>query len=707
MTDFDLLSTRQTIMRSLRAEYSKQEMRDKQIMQLTANTIKALKTISDNKPNGYSATNSNLMGQLVDSFQDYADRDEKYSSYTKKWEKQSLEVWRDILEELKNCCECECKKAESGGSSGGGGGLTKLLEEAGLAAAVYEVVKNFKSIEKAASEVETSFETAKSDLDKFANKVSDVTSDLGSTIKKFLDKVGSNLGIIPSSTSSVSAATSSSSVTPLHSAIPKNEAAFRLNAIRHAENVVGSGVTASKAFISRHPLAWEIPAALGASALGIAGLGGPDEILGGASLLGRAGMRFLPSAARVSAAGAAALGLGSMFAPAAANAETLNNLPTSMHPLMGKHTITVDKLVVKNVVPDPTKAKSSYVKSNTANSAPLGLATGSDSPFEDDLLRALGISSTSPLMKSIISPILGILNKLKESPLVSGLLSNVGKALGFNFGSSTAGVSSGTNIGANSKSTIQAIAQASKGNSGLGNILTSFAGIESSFNPNAGASSSSARGAFQITKGTAATLIDKYGKSLGITKKNYNPDNPKQQAALTAAWIKDTTALDKKSGVGTSTVDLYSQWFTGNDRMARAFKDSPNADAAAMFPTAAASNPNVFLNPDGSHRTVAQVEQFFQNRINNQPTLASAMAQTNTQVASQNPYTRSAALPTASNSYTQSNTREEGPIKQKPITPASLIGYDLTNPVPDIDSIPMHNFNPGVTMANTPSMMFR
>jgi hypothetical protein len=149
--------------------------------------------------------------------------------------------------------------------------------------------------------------------------------------------------------------------------------------------------------------------------------------------------------------------------------------------------------------------------------------------------------------------------------------------------------------------------------------LMATAAQESSFNPNAGAGTSSAKGLFQFTDGTWAEMVKKYGQQYGIGVGDRM--DPKKNAIMGALYARDNANGLAKKGLATGPTELYAAHMLGGGGAAQllsAMQQNPNADAAALLPKAAAANKNVFFNKDGSHKTVAEVYQFMQSKIGDQ-----------------------------------------------------------------------------------------
>lgn len=146
--------------------------------------------------------------------------------------------------------------------------------------------------------------------------------------------------------------------------------------------------------------------------------------------------------------------------------------------------------------------------------------------------------------------------------------------------------------------------------------MLAMAAQESSFNPDAKAGTSSAKGLYQITNGTAKNLADKYGAEYGFTAEDvYDPEKNATMAALYAK--ENERALTNSLGRDVTNTDLYMGHFLGTKGATTFLSADPNATAASINPSAAASNPNVFyVNGNPSQpRTVGEVYSYFENKI--------------------------------------------------------------------------------------------
>jgi hypothetical protein len=156
---------------------------------------------------------------------------------------------------------------------------------------------------------------------------------------------------------------------------------------------------------------------------------------------------------------------------------------------------------------------------------------------------------------------------------------------------------------------------------------------ESSLNPSAKASSSSATGLFQFLDSTWLRVMKQEGPRLGYqayadaisvsADGDYSVADPATRAAilklredpqissdLAAAYTADNGAyLQSKFGRMPSPGELYIAHFLGAqgaEKLFRAGLSDPNQSAAALFPRQAKANPTIFYR-DGAPRSVKEV----------------------------------------------------------------------------------------------------
>ncbi|SDJ91161.1 MULTISPECIES: transglycosylase SLT domain-containing protein [Bradyrhizobium] len=171
--------------------------------------------------------------------------------------------------------------------------------------------------------------------------------------------------------------------------------------------------------------------------------------------------------------------------------------------------------------------------------------------------------------------------------------------------------------------------------------LLTTAKMESNFNPKASASTSSARGLFQFIDQTWLGTVKEAGSQLGygkfadaITKNpsgSYSVSDPSDRAAV-MKLRDDPDAASSMAGVLTQSnsfkltgkigrrptdAELYMAHFMGvggAGKLISSAEDNPNANAAQMFPNAAAANRSIFYDRSGSARSVSQVYSVLTSR---------------------------------------------------------------------------------------------
>lgn len=171
--------------------------------------------------------------------------------------------------------------------------------------------------------------------------------------------------------------------------------------------------------------------------------------------------------------------------------------------------------------------------------------------------------------------------------------------------------------------------------------LLTTAKMESNFNPKAAATTSSARGLFQFIDQTWLGTVKEAGSQLGygkyadaITKNpsgSYSVSDPTDRAAV-MKLRDDPDAASSMAGVLTQSnsfkltgkigrrptdAELYMAHFMGvggAGKLISSAEDSPNANAARMFPNAAAANSSIFYDRSGTARSVSQVYSVLTSR---------------------------------------------------------------------------------------------
>jgi hypothetical protein len=172
--------------------------------------------------------------------------------------------------------------------------------------------------------------------------------------------------------------------------------------------------------------------------------------------------------------------------------------------------------------------------------------------------------------------------------------------------------------------------------------LMAQAARESSFDPNAKATTSSAHGLYQFVEQTWLSVFKDHGADYGYgdlaSKISTDADghmvvkdaalkkqilglrkDPQLSAEMAAEHASDNQAImEKKLGRQVTGTDLYLAHFLGVQgatKFLRNMKSDPTASAADLFPAAADANNAVFYKDDGSAKSVAEVYQNFGKKI--------------------------------------------------------------------------------------------
>jgi len=206
--------------------------------------------------------------------------------------------------------------------------------------------------------------------------------------------------------------------------------------------------------------------------------------------------------------------------------------------------------------------------------------------------------------------------------------------------------------------------QQASANTGMDfSYLMAQASRESSFDPTAKASTSSASGLYQFVEQTWLGEFQQHGAQYGygdlasqIVKHSdghYSVSSPTARkeildlrkdpslnASMAAELAADNkTKMERALGRSVSPTDLYLAHFLGLSgalRFVRTMESSPDTTGAAMFPRAAASNNSVFYTKDGRALTVSEIYGKIEaNMTSSQEAFASlSNTQTGTAVAS-------------------------------------------------------------------------
>ncbi|PCI53727.1 MAG: hypothetical protein COB36_11900 [Alphaproteobacteria bacterium] len=157
--------------------------------------------------------------------------------------------------------------------------------------------------------------------------------------------------------------------------------------------------------------------------------------------------------------------------------------------------------------------------------------------------------------------------------------------------------------------------------------LVQQASAESSFNPNAGAKTSSASGLYQFIDSTWMSMVERYGDQYGLDTADKSKEeildmrkDPKAASFMAAAFASENEqTLNNNWGGDVGATELYFAHFlgaSGASSFLNARDENPLRPAADLFPRAANANRNVFYDKEtGKPRTLEQVYQFFDKKF--------------------------------------------------------------------------------------------
>jgi hypothetical protein len=129
-------------------------------------------------------------------------------------------------------------------------------------------------------------------------------------------------------------------------------------------------------------------------------------------------------------------------------------------------------------------------------------------------------------------------------------------------------------------------------------VLYAIANKESRLGKFLQASTSSARGLMQLTKGTFRELVAKYGPSYGIGLSDI--DDHRANAILGSLYLRELAQTYQKNmnGQSPSITELYLMYLLGPGgglKFIRSMRQDPSRIVAQDMPTAASNNPSVFF----------------------------------------------------------------------------------------------------------------
>jgi hypothetical protein len=221
------------------------------------------------------------------------------------------------------------------------------------------------------------------------------------------------------------------------------------------------------------------------------------------------------------------------------------------------------------------------------------------------------------------------------------------------------------------------IAEASKATGISDDTLTKMAGVESSFNSQAGASTSSAKGTYQFTNGTWKSMLKKHGGQYGLSA-NTSVMDPRANALMGAEYTKENKQALEAAGVKADDTNLYMSHFLGTGggvKFAKTLQSGGgDREAAGDFKDAAGANKNIFYDKSGRARSYKEIHSLMSRRMNQyskdrMESLASGQSETAVASAGK-PVDELKAERAANNVDAKTQTAIAKPVIQEPVTTA-------------------------------------
>jgi hypothetical protein len=160
----------------------------------------------------------------------------------------------------------------------------------------------------------------------------------------------------------------------------------------------------------------------------------------------------------------------------------------------------------------------------------------------------------------------------------------------------------------------QVIEEASKKTGVDPDTVTTFAALESDLNPNARASTSSAKGLMQFIDPTWRGMLDKHGAKYGLDPKT--PQTNAWAASLMGGeFIKENMKIISGVKPNPDVTDLYLGHFLGPSGAKKFLKSDPFATAAPEMPKAANANKSIFFDKGGRALTFGEIYEKVDNKV--------------------------------------------------------------------------------------------
>jgi hypothetical protein len=164
--------------------------------------------------------------------------------------------------------------------------------------------------------------------------------------------------------------------------------------------------------------------------------------------------------------------------------------------------------------------------------------------------------------------------------------------------------------------TLQAVAEMTGVDVG---IMVTFVSIESAFDYQVTAKTTSATGWFQFINATWDQMLEQHGSKYQLpaddSQRSLRKD-PRANALMGAEFLKGNyEIIQKELGRQPSDTDLYLAHFMGAAGAVKFLKQDTNAIAANVFPAPAKANRSIFYKPSGTARTIGEVYQVMDEKV--------------------------------------------------------------------------------------------
>lgn len=146
-------------------------------------------------------------------------------------------------------------------------------------------------------------------------------------------------------------------------------------------------------------------------------------------------------------------------------------------------------------------------------------------------------------------------------------------------------------------------------------LMATMGAIESNFDSQIKASTSSATGLYQFINSTWRDMIRRHGPKYGISMDTPQTD-AKANALMGAEFLKENyNRLSKSVGGEVTDTDVYMAHFLGAGGASLLLKSDPSKMASRILPEAARANRNIFYKRNGSPRSLGEVYQLMDSKV--------------------------------------------------------------------------------------------